>query len=329
MELAREAHLGWVRISLRWSGVEPAPGRWDWGLIDQNVWAARAHGLRVLAMLNHVPRWAGGGPRGNVPPRDPEAWREFVRRTARRYRGEIDAYEIWNEPDLRGEGDGVGWDADLDESPTYADLLHAAAVEIRREAPGTLVVGPSLSSRGGGRARQVWRQLEAARFPEGTTADLLDAVSVHQNVHDGSGARTWARRFLERSLGPLSREAPSLARKPVWVTELGWKSQEAGEDGQAEGIADAAQCLAGAVDADLCREIAAAGVTHAFIYKLIDFPGESWGLYGPNGRPKRVVTEVLRELAFPARVPRPGISERPEPLRTRRGEGLSGGRRVI
>ena len=296
----RAAQLGWVRLTVRWSAVNPSPGVWQLAELDREVAAARAHGVEVLALLGHTPEWAGGGPHGAIPPNDLEPWRELVRRLARRYRGRIAAYEIWNEPDVGDLGNGIGWDRDLDAEPRYVDLLHAAAAAIRAEAPGTLIVAPALSSAATARTAQLWRQLESTVYPDGAAVDDVDVVSVHQNVLDADATGEWLVRLLSRKLYPLSAAAPTLAAKPLWITELGWQSDQVGEARQRQYLEQALTLLTGAGDWPRCANIGNYRITAAFIYKLQDTPGETSGIYRQSGEPKAAVSDFLQRLAFPA-----------------------------
>jgi hypothetical protein len=296
----RAAQLGWMRLSVRWSAVNPSPGVWQFADLDREVAAARARGIEVLALLSHTPEWAGGGPHGTVPPTDLEAWRELVQRLARRYRGRIAAYEIWNEPDVSDLGHGIGWDRDLESKPRYADLLHAAATAIRTEAPGTLIVAPALSSASTARTAQLWRQIESTVYPDGPAVDDVDVVSVHQNVLDADPSGEWLVRLLSRKLYPLSAEAPTLAAKPVWITEFGWQSAQVGEGRQREYLEQALTYMTGAADWPRCANIGNYRITAAFIYKLQDSPDETSGIYRQNGEAKPAVSEFLQQLGFPA-----------------------------
>lgn len=296
----RAAQVGWVRLTIRWSVINPAPGVWKLAELDAEITAARAHGVEVLALLSQTPEWLGGGPHGVVPPTDIGAWRELVGRMARRYRGRIAAYEIWNEPDVEDLGEGIGWDRDLEAAPRYVDLLHAAATVIRNEAPGTLVVAPALSSASSERTAQLWRQLESTVFADGAAVDDVDVVSVHQNVLDADPPSEWLVRLLSRKLYPLSAEAPTLAQKPIWLTEFGWQSAQVGEARQRDYLEQALTLLTGAADWPRCDNIGNYRIAAAFVYKLEDSGGETSGIFRAGGEAKAAVTDFLQRLAFPA-----------------------------
>ncbi len=302
--LARDANLGSVRVNLRWRQIHPAPGTWDFSTADQIVGGAEARGLEVLGILSTAPEWAGGGPHGTVPPADTGLWREFVGRVAERYAGRIAAYEIWNEPNLEDAGLGVGWDRPVATEPTYAEYLEIAAGEIRSRAPGTLVVAPGTSSEPDERTVKLFRQLQEAGGER-----FIDILSFHANGKD-QGVGT-VRRRIQRHLALIAEHHPDGAGKPIWITEMGWRSAGVGEEGQRRRTIGVLDLLAGGgppADRLYCpgwdgRE----DFTRVFLFLLQDLADESAGLYRQDGTPKAVVTDYLRPKAFPA-VHRPPAS---------------------
>ncbi len=290
--LIRRAHAGWMRITVRWASVEPEPGSFDFADLDGLVDRAEAEGVQVLALLSTAPLWAGSNPNGTRPPAAIALWEDFVATVAGRYRGRIAAYEVWNEPNFRDLGLGVGWDADLEDFPRYIDYLRSAAAAIQATAPGTLVVAPSASSRLDDRTLTLYDQL-AGRFADGEpVAASLDAVSFHANALDNELASEVEARFNEH-LAALAARGGALAGKAVWVTELGWKSNRVGEGSQRDRIRTLLTRWSG--------RCAPAEPSHAFLFQLFDQPGsESRGLFRSDGSAKPVVRSYLATLPYPA-----------------------------
>ncbi|WP_416979808.1 helix-turn-helix domain-containing protein [Streptomyces sp. T028] len=87
----------------RWANLEPQRGEFDWSVLDRLVGGARRAGLPALFVLGGTPRWAS--PNGPVGPYDDDSraappdrladWDAFVRALVHRYRGRIEAYELW------------------------------------------------------------------------------------------------------------------------------------------------------------------------------------------------------------------------------------------
>jgi hypothetical protein len=290
--LIRSAHAGWMRTTFRWAEINPAPEVWDFGPTDELASAARGHGLSLLAILSTAPEWAGSNRNGTRPPADLAPWTEFVRRTAERYRGRVAAYEIWNEPNHGDLGLGIGWALPHGTPPLYVDYLRAAAEAIRAEAPGTLVVAPVTSSLPDSRTVEVFAQLETT-FADGRHAgEFFDVVSFHANALDNERVSEVEGR-VGAHLTILFHRSPTSRDKPVWITELGWKSNRVGEGSQRDRIAAMLAAWSGSC---LPHQ-----PSHAFIFQERDVPGaESRGLFRSDGSPKSIVSTYLATLPFPA-----------------------------
>ncbi len=295
--LIQSANLKWVRITIAWRDTNPATGVYNWSGPDGAVNAALNKGLNVLAILSTAPTWAGSNANGTKPPTNITYWEDFVRAAAIHFNGKIRAYEIWNEPNLRNSGTGVGWDQDLWTYPTYADYVRAAALQIRANAPGTLVVGPVTSSQPDARTVEVFRTLEEIQFPEGNASTFMDVVSFHANANNDETTST-IRSRISSQLSTRANRNPSNANKPVWITEFGWKSNQAGEAGQRDKIRTIVDGMTLSSEAFWnpypCG--ATTRYTHAFIYKEIDSATSSQGIYRSNSTAKPVTTDYLRTL---------------------------------
>ena len=101
--------IGALRLwdaSTRWADLEPAPGAFRFERLDAYVAHAQAHQAAPLLVLGSPPRWAAArpdeaGPYGPGSASEParlEEWDRYVSTLARRYKGRIAQYELWNEP---------------------------------------------------------------------------------------------------------------------------------------------------------------------------------------------------------------------------------------
>jgi hypothetical protein len=131
---------GWLRLDVDWPTVEPEAGRRDWSAVDRVVDAARDRDLRVLGLLAYTPEWARPpGTTTHAPPLDPAAFAEFAGAAAARYRDTVDAWEVWNEPNLPDF-----WEPRPDPA-AYAALLAPTAAAVRAADPGTTVLTGGLA----------------------------------------------------------------------------------------------------------------------------------------------------------------------------------------
>ena len=312
--LALSAHLGWTRMDIPWNRINPSSGVWDFAVTDSEVDIAIAQGQQILGVLHDPPQWIGGGTNANIPPLTTTEWSEYVRRVAQRYRGKIAAYEVWNEPDDPDTSNpkkvGIGWGRNIEEPPLYVDFVHTAAVQIRAQAPGTLVVAPVFTSRNtdsgvDNRKRRILQQIQAAVYPDGPGYSFIDVVSVHNNAHDTEPSRTMGWRLNYENLAYVWNYCPSLKTAPIWVTEYGWMANSVGESGQREKICNVTRIYTGALEASYTH-LSDWNVRRSFIFLEKD-PGSSRAIFRSDNSPTPTVTQYLQLLSYPA-VQNPALS---------------------
>jgi hypothetical protein len=304
--LARNANLGWTRLDIIWKDIQPTSASWNITPVNNQINNALANGQQILAILHVVPPWLTAD--GDIPPYSTTEWSAFVRRLASEFRGRIAAYEIWNEPDQKNisySSDGIGWGRNVEEPPLFVDFVHTAAIEIRAQAPGTLVVAPAFMSRNNAdgadnRKRRFLQQAEGTFYPDGQGTSFIDVISVHNNAGSTETADTMGNRLNYENLAYFWNHAVSMRHKPVWVTEFGWRSNAVGDTGQRQLTCQVAQSYSGFRNPSYTH-LNDWDVRRAFIFTLWDpSNGISNTIYYANGTPKTVVTQYLQFLPYPA-----------------------------
>ncbi|MBI2297629.1 MAG: hypothetical protein HYU66_01530 [Armatimonadetes bacterium] len=171
------------------------------------------HGIRTLGILGFPPAWASTAPPGAARPwvHAPklDAWAAYVENTVRHYRGLVDHWEIWHEPNI-----SVLWEPKPD-AAAYFEVQKVAYAAAKRGNSRCTVLAPGL----------------AGPFDDsmGFLDDLLrlggarycDALSIHpyrQSTPEGSGLV----RQLEHSAA-LARA--NGGERPIWYTEDCWTTQ--------------------------------------------------------------------------------------------------------
>lgn len=305
LDRAAEAGVGWVRIDFVWAAVEPEPGIERWRAYDEIAAAASARGLAVLAIVAYTPAWATDGPEFSGVPRQVADWSDFCYRAADRYRGAIDHWEIWNEPNLRRFWSGS-------RSEYVERILRPAAQAIRAANPEAKIGGPALAHHvGDGRDWHGWL-LDVLR----DAGDELDFLTHHAyDLEDPAGVlrRLTAATPFGRDPARWGELEPSLREvlewagfdRPVWLTETGWVTSRRDESRQADHYAHFLDLwLAGGEDP--------AWPARVFFYELVDDPDPSvpkYGLLRPSGR-RKPAFGVLRDFVA-AHVPPPPVEGEP------------------
>lgn len=216
----RDVGSKWVRLSVQWRDAEPADDGYDgWWLAEYRkaIDMARAAGQRVIVVVDNAPAWASGSEGGNVA-RDPADYAEFMQFLVSRFRGKVDAWEVWNEPNLQrfwSSGPNPG---------DYARLLRAAYPAIKAGDPNAKVVF-------GGVSGNDYSFLEGA-YAAGAKGNF-DVMATHPYTYCGSSGPADVRHGFD---GRISRDsflgyrevrATMAARgdaKPIWFTEFGWNT---------------------------------------------------------------------------------------------------------
>ena len=200
---------GWVREDVQWSRVEPRPGAFDWSWHDTVFERHARKGISIIGVITPAVGWAtpepGDPPEGvSFYPPDPDRYAAFARAVAERYRGVVQAWEIWNEPE-----NPLFWRPNPDPA-AYAQLLTKASAAIKAVDPAVVVLSGGVVPYDPG-------------FLQGIAAagawDAFDALAVHPYVDPA------APESAQIDLVGLTNVRQLAARygdKPIWVTEYGW-----------------------------------------------------------------------------------------------------------
>ena len=124
------AGVNWVRDRLSWPELEPERGHFTGpGRYDSSAWAQAKAGLRQLQLTHISPLWAN--PNTTRFPLNLRDAYEYYRHTAARWKGSIEAFEPWNEPDIEMFGGHTGSE--------IATLQKAACFGLRAGNPRVIV----------------------------------------------------------------------------------------------------------------------------------------------------------------------------------------------
>ena len=143
LQLAKDAGFTWVKQRFEWRNIEKTEDdAFEWQEPDRVLNAINSAGLGVIARLDNQPEWARADQifPGTGPPDKMGDWKEFVEDFVKRYKGNIQAYEIWNEPNLSRE-----WGNSAPDAAAYVEMLRIAHQAIKRVDPQALVISAGLS----------------------------------------------------------------------------------------------------------------------------------------------------------------------------------------
>jgi hypothetical protein len=219
----------WVRLNVEWRSTETSPGSYNASMLDyydRAVDLARASGQRILMLVSRSPSWASGSTDREAPPKDPATFASFVHFLAARWAGKVEAWEVWNEPNI-----SRFWPTGPNPA-AYTALLRAAYPAIKSSDPGAKVVfaGPSTND---------------YSFVEGAYAagakGYFDVMSTHPYTCASPDSVSYVNGRMSKSSFLAYREIHNsmIARgddKPIWFTEFGWSTTS-----EACGVSEATQ----------------------------------------------------------------------------------------
>ncbi|MGW0163124.1 cellulase family glycosylhydrolase [Mycobacterium sp. NPDC003323] len=238
-----------VRLLVPWIFMQPqdpmgGPVDWEqdlnWAKLDEIVREAHNRGMGILGVLQWSPDWATEGPVGSGHPANPQDFADFAAAVADRYRDEITAYEVWNEPNASFFWNPV-------DPVEYTKLLKATYNSLKAVNPEITVVGAVVS------ATLTWGEttMNPVDFVEAMYAagadGFFDALSFHPYNFDTKFSEQdevdWRelmplfqvqklRHLLDQHLDPGEEQIK------IWISEYGLPTSVVSPEKQQAFIAD-------------------------------------------------------------------------------------------
>lgn len=250
-----ELGVDWVKITVNWGEIEATQGIYDFSQLDPLIIALDLTGVDILLTLIGSPDWARPDVTDYVkglqafygPPQNVSDFETFANAIATHYAGDVDAYEIWEAPNLRRNWINPAAELTTDTNGNrlpvnagfapimYIELLDAGYRGVKDADENAKVLTAGLAPTG---LNDFYNAIDTYVFLEALleqgALDISDAIGVHidgygntpdaiccnnsgnftnsyyfyfQNVLDGYRA------ILDRNDG---------RNVALWVTELGW-----------------------------------------------------------------------------------------------------------
>jgi hypothetical protein len=285
-DAAARAGVKWERLVFWWSKMQPNGAgddlRDSWftdGEINQEV----SRGFQPIGVVLSTPAWAARDSAAgtiSVPKNldlaatDPNNyWAQYMAKLAAKYKGRIDTWIIWNEPDMYRGNEKRTWSGSVDD---YYKLLKSAYLGAKSTNPNAKIFVSGMTywwDKENGRRQFLDDLMERIAADPTAKANnyYFDGISVHAyaNPLNAFTIPTIYRGFM-KSRG---------IDKPIWIQEANVVPKD-----------DPVQPAAGPFRASLDEQgsfvlqsmalARAAGVERYAIYKMSDTGGENGELYG-------------------------------------------------
>ncbi len=238
LDLVRGAGFGWIRQQVHWADIEPVKGTYNWNFLDVIAQKAGQKGIQVMFSIVRSPAWATQSG-GHGMPANPSDLGDFLHAMASRYRGQVQAYEIWNEQNYAVENAGYVAGAER-----YVELLKVAYRRIKEADPNAIVICGPLTPTGVNNPYLAIDDITYLKrmfqYQDGVIRNYFDVLGVHvagtlnppdtlwpDNPGPGPGwvdHPTHYFRHVENIRAVMV--AYGMGDKPIWITEFGWASTE-------------------------------------------------------------------------------------------------------
>ena len=237
VQLADNAGFEWIRQQVPWKDTERPDRTFVFDQLDLIVEAVHAKGQKLMLSVVKAPDFLTGRKDDNGLPTNPQDFGRFVEALAERYKGKVQAIEIWNEQNLAVENGGRVVPED---AARYVELLKAAYPRVKAVDPTIVVVAGALSSTGVTQPELAVDDITYLKtmyaYNDGEIKQYFDA----QGFHPASAANPPDKKFPEdpgdapgwndhpthffRHIEDVRAvmEQAGMGDRKIWITEMGW-----------------------------------------------------------------------------------------------------------
>ncbi|MEZ5184122.1 MAG: hypothetical protein R2720_00115 [Candidatus Nanopelagicales bacterium] len=214
---------------VRWDQIEVKKGKYKWAALDRAVTAAESAGAtEILYVLGSTPSWAAStfsgvdlyGPGSASYPKKSKYYLKYARAVAKRYKGRITAYQIWNEANTLSFYNGGkydGWVKLARLTKRASKVIHKVDKRADIVAASSTVI-PTAKFQTESFFYRYLRELKRRNAK-------IDAVSVHlypTNPAQGPNARVASIAAVRRVMRRVG------LKKQLWDTEINYGDRRKG-----------------------------------------------------------------------------------------------------
>lgn len=206
-----------------WNNIHLGVDTYNWDTLDSIVAQMKSKNMHITYVIAATPLWLAKypdnpnyapwlGPGSNSMPKDIDEANKFFWNLATRYAGQINAYEIWNEPQLAD----FLYPYNEEETSDLATLTKRAKNTINSCDPSAKILAASVlprsSSGGMNKASKYLDAIKSAGWP-------IDAFTAHIYPEIGTGPDEFSS-MLQDTISSLSSYSPPTME--LWITETNY-----------------------------------------------------------------------------------------------------------
>ena len=241
-EQLQDLGMDWVKINIDWSQIEPEQGQMDFTELDQIIAILTNNNFNILVTVSRAPIWASYEGADEIEynaPTNVEDYGIFIGELAKRYSDQIDAYEIWNEPNLSREWNTANRTLQVSD---YLELLTVAAIAIRANDDTSVIISGGLAPNGfHDGINALGDRIFLEELLQNNVTNIVDAIGAHPigwaNPPDArccdqaEGVETHFDDPTFFFLDTLTDYRELMVEygaenTPIWITRFGWGTAE-------------------------------------------------------------------------------------------------------
>ncbi|MGB9588012.1 MAG: beta-galactosidase [Armatimonadota bacterium] len=280
MKLLKELGGKITSASFDWCELEKEKGKFNWDYTDHVVDAAQDLGLKQFGYVGNTAPWAlppGIKPEHGYrnPPRDDceKDFRNYCTKVAARYKGQVELFQFWNEPN------GCSWINDGCSNghmfESYTKWLKIAYEALKEGNPKCVVCAAALDYNEG--VKEGYKYIEG--MYQCGAKGYFDAISIHPYADSGlhwKAVEDTRRVMVENGDGS----------KGIWITEWGYHNSK---------TPDAARKLKEVLTKLLSPEYSYVRIANYLV--ITDLPDGGYGLYDSEMVENRPIAAAFKEMA--------------------------------
>ncbi|NJP04799.1 MAG: cellulase family glycosylhydrolase [Chloroflexaceae bacterium] len=232
LQLSKDSGVYWIRQQVGWEYLQPSPSEIRWKELDHVVDDTHNAGVNMLISVVRAPSWATpDGDNGMPSAEHIPAFANLMGEMAARYRGKIQAYQIWNEQNLAHENGGEVASADH-----YVNMMAAAYDAIKAADPDAIVVSGGPSSTETNKPDVAISDVTFMRQMLSNPNFRTDFIGVHPGGQYNPPDTMWpdepgpgphwreSREFYFRRVEDIRQVMVETGwgDRQIWLTEFGW-----------------------------------------------------------------------------------------------------------
>jgi len=240
--MAKAVGVNWTRLHdagsnyLMWYFLEPEKGKWVFR--DKELQRFRKYGMKILGELGTAPKWASyyqdvGKDHSSYfdcfyQPKRMEDYANYVKTVTERYKGVIDAYDVWNEPwihawwtvgyDENKTGEYGGYITSKNPTADFVKLMTTAYQTAKSVDDKITVLGVNTTTATGNADRFSGKEWTRGIVDNGGL-DYCDVVCYHNYTPEPMGFPGDDAEIGFKMATDSIKERFNKIPKPVWMTE--------------------------------------------------------------------------------------------------------------